>query len=90
MPLQEIESDLIVDLQNLQGDIYDQSGYDLVIDYGEIPISALNEADSTWLSEWLSKICAESERWHPASSGCKHIVQMDCYCKLCGLLMLIS
>jgi hypothetical protein len=61
LPLQETESEPIVNLQNLLGDIYDQSGYDLVIDYSQPPVPALKEADSVWLAEWLTKIRAESD-----------------------------
>ncbi|NET38932.1 MAG: DUF4058 family protein [Cyanothece sp. SIO1E1] len=46
LPLQETESEPIVNLQSLLGDIYDQSGYDLVIDYTESPIPPLTETDS--------------------------------------------
>ena len=62
LPLQETEPEPIINLQNLLGDIYDQSGYDLVIDYNEPPVPALKEADSAWLAEWLTKIRDESER----------------------------
>ncbi|EKV03515.1 hypothetical protein Lepto7375DRAFT_5816 [Leptolyngbya sp. PCC 7375] len=62
LPLQETESEPIVNLQNLLGDIYDQSGYDLVIDYSQPPVPALKEADSVWFAEWLAKIRDESER----------------------------
>lgn len=62
LPLKETEPEPIINLQNLLGDIYDQSGYDLVINYNDPPVPALKEADSVWLAEWLTKIRDESER----------------------------
>ncbi|MDB9527269.1 DUF4058 family protein [Oscillatoria sp. CS-180] len=55
LPLQETESEPIVNLQNLLSDIYDQSGYDLVIDYTIPPVPPLPETDAAWLAEWLAK-----------------------------------
>ncbi|MGF1496258.1 MAG: DUF4058 family protein [Elainellaceae cyanobacterium] len=55
LPLREGEVEPIVSLQGLLGDIYDQSGYDLVIDYGEEPVPPLGEEDALWLAEWLTQ-----------------------------------
>jgi hypothetical protein len=55
LPLRENEAELIVNLQGLIGDIYDQSGYDLVIDYGEAPLPPLSPEDAKWLVELMKK-----------------------------------
>ncbi|MBT9316516.1 DUF4058 family protein [Leptothoe spongobia] len=55
LPLRETDSEPIVNLQNLLGDIYDQSGYDLVIDYTEPPVPPLTAKDSEWLAQWLTQ-----------------------------------
>jgi hypothetical protein len=53
LPLREGELEPIVNLQGLLGTIYDQSGYDLVINYGEAPIPPLEQEDAQWLVEWF-------------------------------------
>ncbi len=53
LPLDPGDTEPIVNLQKLVGDIYDQSGYDLVINYQENPAPSLNDEDSAWLNEWL-------------------------------------
>jgi hypothetical protein len=53
LPLREDEVEPIVNLQGLLGVIYDQSGYDLVIDYGEDPIPPLEPEATQWLMDWL-------------------------------------
>jgi hypothetical protein len=55
LPLREDELEPIVNLQRLLGEIYDQSGYDLVIDYGEEPIPPLGPEDKVWLAEWMQQ-----------------------------------
>ena len=55
LPLREGESEPIINLQSLLGDIYDQSGYDLVIDYGEDPIPPLAQEDAEWLVYWMEQ-----------------------------------
>ncbi|MGF1493307.1 MAG: DUF4058 family protein [Microcoleaceae cyanobacterium] len=54
-PLQLSVGDVepIVNLQQLVGDIYDQSGYDLVIYYQSDPIPPLSDQEATWLRRWL-------------------------------------
>lgn len=54
LPLREGESEPIINLQGLLGDIYDQSGYDLVIDYNEEPVPPLEQDDAVWLANWIS------------------------------------
>ncbi|MEO1404607.1 MAG: DUF4058 family protein [Cyanobacteria bacterium J06635_1] len=53
LPLLDNEIGPQVDLKSLLDDIYDQSGYDLVIDYRKPPIPELSEADSVWVEDWL-------------------------------------
>jgi hypothetical protein len=53
LPLRENDPEPIVSLQSLLGEIYDQSGYDLVIDYTAAPIPPLTPQESAWLTEWI-------------------------------------
>jgi Protein of unknown function (DUF4058) len=53
LPLREEDSEPIVNLQSLLGEIYDQSGYDLVIDYRQPPVPPLQLEDTAWLAEQL-------------------------------------
>lgn len=55
LPMPTGESEPIVNLQSLLGNIYDQSGYDLVIDYQENPLPPLSEEGSMWLEGWLKQ-----------------------------------
>lgn len=55
LPLRNSDPEPIVNLQRLLADIYDQSGYDLVIDYSVAPVPALSEADSVWLADYLQR-----------------------------------
>ena len=53
LPLAVGDGEPIVNLQALVTDIYDQSGYDLVINYRDDPIPPLEQADGAWLHNWL-------------------------------------
>ena len=55
LPLATGDVEPIVNLQKLVGDIYDQSGYDMVINYQDNPIPALSNEDNAWLTEWLQQ-----------------------------------
>ena len=55
LPLAPEDVEPIVNLQKLVGDIYDQSGYDLVINYQENPTPPLRDDDNAWLNEWLQQ-----------------------------------
>ncbi|MEY2979036.1 MAG: DUF4058 family protein [Prochlorotrichaceae cyanobacterium] len=55
LPMPPEESEPILNLQTLLSDIYDQSGYDLVIDYQVDPLPPLPEQDLTWLADWLQE-----------------------------------
>ena len=52
LPLREGDAEPVLAMQTLLGQIYDESGYDLVIDYGQEPVPPLPEADMAWLMEW--------------------------------------
>jgi len=53
LPLQPGDPEPVVNLQSLLADIYDQSGYDLVIDYNAEPIPPLSKDEAQWLTNWL-------------------------------------
>ncbi|MBC6472334.1 MAG: DUF4058 family protein [Hormoscilla sp. GM102CHS1] len=53
LPLQSGDVEPVVDLQRLLNEIYDLSGYDLVIDYSKNPEPPLSEANAAWASSWL-------------------------------------
>ena len=55
LPLAPEDVEPIVNLQKLVEDIYDQSGYDLVINYQENPAPPLTAEDNAWLNEWLQQ-----------------------------------
>jgi len=53
LPLRSGDAEPIVNLQALLNDIYDQSSYDLAIDYRRDPVPALSDEEAVWASEWL-------------------------------------
>jgi len=53
LPLQSSDVEPVVDLQRLLNEIYDLSGYELVIDYSQKPEPPLSEANAAWASSWL-------------------------------------
>jgi len=53
LPLHAGDTETVIDLQSLLNDIYDISGYDLVIDYSKEPVPPLSEADAAWNDAWL-------------------------------------
>ncbi|MBO1348802.1 MAG: DUF4058 family protein [Hormoscilla sp. GUM202] len=53
LPLQSGDVEPVVDLQRLLNEIYDLSGYELVIDYSQKPEPPLSEANAAWASSWL-------------------------------------
>ncbi|MCA1992537.1 MAG: DUF4058 family protein [Coleofasciculus sp. S288] len=55
LPLRDTDVEPIVNLQGLLADIYDQSGYDLVIDYREDPVPPLSQKDAQWLATWFQQ-----------------------------------
>lgn len=55
LPLGAGDTEPIVNLKALLDEIYDQSGYDLVINYGEDPVPPLGDGDSVWLANYLEQ-----------------------------------
>jgi len=53
VPLKPGETELMVDLQSLLLQIYNQARYDLAIDYQQAPILPLGEADDIWANDIL-------------------------------------
>ncbi|HIK46582.1 MAG TPA: DUF4058 family protein [Leptolyngbyaceae cyanobacterium M65_K2018_010] len=53
LPLAEGDEEPVVNLQALVAEIYDQSGYDLAINYRLDPVPPLNSEDAAWLDAWL-------------------------------------
>lgn len=53
LPLRPDDREPLVNLQLLLNEIYDQSSYDLVIDYSKEPIPALSETDALWADTLL-------------------------------------
>lgn len=52
LPLAQ-DGGVVVDLKRLLDEIYEQSGYDLVLDYTRSPDPPLDEASAAWLTQWL-------------------------------------
>ncbi len=48
LPLRPEDSEPVINLQALLNEIYDISGYDLIIDYSQEPIPARSQTDSAW------------------------------------------
>ncbi len=55
LPLRAEDAGAIVNLKTLLDDIYDQSGYDLVIDYSTDPVPPLTDADAMWMADQLQQ-----------------------------------
>jgi hypothetical protein len=53
LPLAEGDAEPVVNLQGLVGEIYDQSGYDLAINYQADPVPPLEGEDAAWVDTWL-------------------------------------
>lgn len=53
LPLKLGDTEPVVDLQQLLGEIYEQASFDLAIDYTQQPIPPLKEEDKIWLQEIL-------------------------------------
>ncbi|RUT09010.1 hypothetical protein DSM106972_010630 [Dulcicalothrix desertica PCC 7102] len=55
IPLKEPDPDAVLDLQNALNKIYDEAGYDLSIDYHQLPPPpALSQADKDWIEARLT------------------------------------
>ena len=53
LPLQANDAEPIVDVQRLLGQVYDQAGYDLRVDYGRSVMPPLSEAEAGWVDALL-------------------------------------
>jgi hypothetical protein len=56
LPLGVGDGSVAVDLRALLDGIYEQSGYDLVIDYGEPPVPPLSAGEMDWAEGWLRSL----------------------------------
>ncbi len=53
LPLRPGDQEPVVDLQFLLDEIYDNSGYDLKLDYRQDPVPPLKPEDAAWLENLL-------------------------------------
>jgi len=53
LPLRSEDIEPVLDLQTLLNKIYDQGGYDYVIDYSRDPVPPLSKEDATWVNDLL-------------------------------------
>jgi hypothetical protein len=53
LPLRPGDNEPVIDLQILLNEIYDVSGYDLVVDYRQEPVPPLSAADTIWADKLL-------------------------------------
>jgi hypothetical protein len=56
IPLRLGEEEPLVPLNKILHEVYDQGGYDLIIDYQQPPEPPLSEADVAWTAQILSKV----------------------------------
>jgi hypothetical protein len=56
LPLGVGDGWVAVDLRTLLDEIYEQSGYDLVIDYGQPPVPPLSASEMDWAEGWLREL----------------------------------
>lgn len=56
IPLRHPDPDVALDLATIVVNLYEQGGYDMLIDYSQPPpLPKLSEADETWLEIWLKE-----------------------------------
>ncbi|RUR85117.1 DUF4058 family protein [Chlorogloeopsis fritschii PCC 9212] len=53
LPLRSGDNEPVIDLQALLNEVYDVSGYDLVVDYSQEAVPALSEQDAVWADALL-------------------------------------
>jgi hypothetical protein len=56
IPLRPGEAEPLVPLNQMLHELYDQGGYDLIIDYHQPPDPLLSEADAVWATQVLAKL----------------------------------
>jgi hypothetical protein len=54
IPLRSGETEPILSLNHILHELYDQGGYDLIIDYRQAPQPPLSEADTTWARQLVA------------------------------------
>ena len=55
LPLRSGDSEPVINLQELLNEIYDVSGYDLVVDYSQEAVPSLSEEDKVWVDGILKE-----------------------------------
>jgi len=55
LPLRSGDTEPVLNLQALLNEVYDVSGYDLVVDYSQEPVPALSEKDAAWADALLQE-----------------------------------
>ena len=51
IPLERGDVEPLVELQGLLDEVYEQAGFDLTIDYSQVPIPGLSKEDESWWAE---------------------------------------
>lgn len=55
LPLREGEEEPLVELRSILDELYEQAGYDLIVDYGQEPKPGWPEAELVWMGEYLKE-----------------------------------
>jgi hypothetical protein len=55
LPLKAGDQEPVMDLHLLLDQVYDRAGYEVVIDYTQAPVPALDDADLAWVNAWLKQ-----------------------------------
>lgn len=55
LPLRENDTELLLDIQTLINELYDEGNYDLVIDYMQEPLPPLSEENAVWADAILKE-----------------------------------
>ena len=53
LPLNGADGEPVIDLQAIFEGVYDRAGFDMVINYQELPLIKLNAADGEWVEKTL-------------------------------------
>ncbi|MBC7515452.1 MAG: DUF4058 family protein [Alkalinema sp. FL-bin-369] len=48
IPLERGDMEPLLELQRLLDEVYEQAGFDLTIDYSQVPILGLSKEDQSW------------------------------------------
>ena len=55
LPLRDGDREPVINLQELLNEIYDVSGYDLVVDYNQEAVPSLSDEDKNWVNGMLKE-----------------------------------